>query len=286
MTSKEKEKKIRGSWFTINMKAYTDQVPEKYITAILKLIKNDPLVKIRGNRHISVEGYDILGDKDLPKMIVLRLCAYDIMDPDAFYDIKQKKQAFPNISPDIVSNKKSCELYFVPDVHRFMVQKSGQMSLRTILNYFITGLDMVGEEGEFDVRAETSPGCLEIIGNAYKLYSFEATLSYSNSDPSSGFTKFFVGKMKDAGAETVNLKMRSGKGRVLKFIKDGIIDAALSIVKSNGEAKARIKRTEDSAQETIETKDYPEIVHLEGVESKRYSVIRKNLLSRFGKNGK
>lgn len=130
MTSKEKEKKIRGSWFTINMKAYTDQVPEKYITAIFKLIKNDPLVKIRGNRHISVEGYDILGDKDLPKMIVLRLCAYDIMDPDAFYDIKQKKQAFPNISPDIVSNKKSCELYFVPDVHRFMVQKSGRMSLR------------------------------------------------------------------------------------------------------------------------------------------------------------
>jgi hypothetical protein len=285
MDKKVKEQKIRGSWYTINIKAYTEQVPEKYITAIKKLIIDDPLVKIRGNRHISVEGHDIIGDKESPKMILLRLCAYDIMDPDAFYDIKQKKQAFPNISPDIVSNKKSCELYFVPEVHRFMVQKSSKMSLRTILHYLISGLEMIGDEGEFDVRTETSPGCLEIIGSAYKLYSFEATLSYSNSDPSEGFAKFFGDRMRDAGAETVNLKMRSGKGRVLKFIEDGIIDAALKIVKSNGEAKARIKRTEDSAQETIETKDYPEIVHLEGEESKRFSVIRKNLIARFGKNG-
>lgn len=285
MDRKVKKQKIRGSWYTINIKAFTEQVPEKYVMAIKKLITNDPLVKVKGNRHISVEGYDIIGGNENPQMIMLILCAYDIMDSDAFYDIKQKKQAFPNISPDIVSNKKSCELYFVPEVHRFLVQKTARMSLRTILNYLISGFEMIGEEGEFDVRTETSPGCLELIGSAYKLYSFEATLSYSNSDPSEGFAKFFGDRMRDAGAETVNLKMRSGKGRVLKFIEDGIIDAALKIVKSNGEAKARLKRTEDSAQETIETKDYPEIVRLEGEESKLFSVIRKNLIDRFSKNG-
>lgn len=286
MEKAKKQPKFKGSWYTINLKAFTDQNPQKYINAIKKLLVEDPLVKIRGNRHISVEGYDYIGDKDNPKMIVLRLCAYDVMDPDAFYNIKEKRQAYPNLSPDIVSNKKGCELYFVPDVHRLMVKKSGEISLKTILNYFVTGFAMIGEDDEFDVRAETSPGCLDLISSAYKLYSFEAVLSYSNNDPSSGFTEFFEKKMKEAEANTISLKMKSGKERVLKFIKDGIIDAALKIVKSNGEAKARIKRTENSVQETIETKDYPEIIQLEGEECKRYSIIRNNLLSRFGKNEK
>ena len=118
------------------------------------------------------------------------------------------------------------------------------------------------------------------------LYSLEAQLSYSNSDPSKGFVKWFGGKVKDAGAEKFDIKMRGGKGRSLKVKDDGLIDAILHLVKSNGTAKARIKKTQESSPETIETKDFPEIVHLEGKQDNLLTVISKYLAGKFGSDGR
>lgn len=279
---KEKSNRIRGSWYTVNIKAYENQTKQHYIDALKSLIDKDPLVKIQGNRHISVEGFDYIGDKNDFKMIVLRLCAYDIMDPEAFFDIRKKQQVMVNLSPDIVSNKRSGELYFVPDVHRLMILKSSKISLNQVTKYLRTGFDMVGREDEFDVNVEVSSELIDTIEHSYMIYSLEASLSYSNHDPSSNFVKFFDDEMNDTGAEKAEIKLKSGKGKSLKSKKDGLISAILHLVKSNGFAKARIKKTEESSPVTIETKDYPEIVHLEGKQDNLLSAIQKHLIKTYG----
>lgn len=279
---KEKSNRIRGSWYTVNIKAYENQTKQHYIDALRSLIDKDPLVKIQGNRHISIEGFDYISDKNDFKMIVLRLCAYDIMDPEAFFDIRKKQQVMVNLSPDIVSNKRSGELYFVPDVHRLMILKSSKISLNQVIKYLRTGFDMVGREDEFDVNVEVSSELIDTIEHSYMIYSLEASLSYSNHDPSSNFVKFFDDEMNDTGAEKAEIKLRSGKGKSLKSKKDGLISAILHLVKSNGFAKARIKKTEESSPVTIETKDYPEIVHLEGKQDNLLSAIQKHLIKTYG----
>ena len=279
---KETNSKIRGSWYTVNIKAYENQTKQHYIDALKSLIDNDPLVRIQGNRHVSVEGFDYIGDKKDPKMIVLRLCAYDIMDPEAFFDIRKKQQVMVNLSPDIVSNKRSGELYFVPDVHRLMILKSSKISLNQVIKYLRTGFDMAGHEDEFDVNIEVSSELIDTIEHSYMIYSLEASLSYSNHDPSSNFVKFFDEEMNDTGAEKAEIKLKSGKGKSLKSKKDGLISAILHLVKSNGFAKARIKKTEESSPVTIETKDYPEIVHLEGKQDNVLSAIQNHLVKTYG----
>ena len=279
---KETINKIRGSWYTVNIKAYENQTRQHYIDALKSLIEKDPLVKIQGNRHISVEGFDYVGDKNTPKMIVLRLCAYDIMDPEAFFDIRKKQQVVVDLSPDIVSNKKSGELYFVPDVHRLMVLKSSKITLNQLVKYLRTGFDMIGCEDEFDVNIEVSSELIDAIERSYMIYSLEASISYSNHDPSSNFVKFFDDEMNDSGTEKAEIKLKSGKGKSLKLKKDGLISAILHLVKSNGFAKARIKKTAEASPVTIETKDYPEIVHLEGKQDNVLSAVRNHLIKAYG----
>ena len=277
---------IRGSWYTVNIKALTNQTTDNYVRVFNKLIEEDPLVPLQGNKHISIDKFDFVGGKNDPRMIVLTLCAYDIMDPDAFYDIKRKQQVMVDISPDVVSNKKDGVLYFVPKTHRLMIQKSSKISLKQVVKYFTIGFEMIEEEDEFDVNVEVSSALIETIKNSHFLYSIEAQLSYSNHDPSDGFVKLFGGEVKDAGAEKVDIKLRGGKGRSLKAKDDGLIDAILQLVKSNGTAKARIKKTQESSPETVETKDFPEIVHLEGKQDNLLTVIGKYLTGKFGTDGR
>lgn len=284
--NKEKNAKIRGSWYTVNIKALTNQTTENYIRVFKKLIENDPLVPLQGSKHISIDKFDYVGGMENPRMIILTLCAYDIMDPDAFYDIKKKQQVMVDISPDVVSNKKDGVLYFVPKTHRLMILKSSKISLKQVVKYFTIGFEMIEEKDEFDVNVEVSSELIETIKNSHILYSLEAQLSYSNSDPSEGFVKLFGGEVKDAGAEKVDIKMRGGKGRSLKAKDDGLIDAILQLVKSNGTAKARIKKTQESSPETVETKDFPEIVHLEGKQDNLLTVIVKYLTGKFGTDGR
>ena len=278
---KENNRKIRGSWYTVNIKALTQQTTENYVRVFKKLIEHDPLVPLTGNRHISIDKYDFVGEKENPRMIILNLCAYDIMDPDAFYDIKKKEQVMVDISPDIVSNKKDGVLYFVPKAHRLMMLKSSKISLNQVVKYFTVAFEMLEEDNEFDVTVEVSSELIETIKNSYMLYSLEAQLSYSNADPTPMFVKFYEDEFKEAGSEKVEIKLRGGKGRSLNAKDGGLIDVILHLVKSNGIAKARIKKTQESAQQTVETKDYPEITHLEGKQDNLLKVIIKYLTDKF-----
>ena len=163
----KKSPKLRGSWYTVNIKAFEEQNKQHYVDALISLIQKDPLVKLQGNRHISVEGYDFVGTEDNMKMILLRLCAYDLLDPDAFYDIRKKEEVRLDISPDIVSNKKSGVVYIVPDVHRLMIHKSSNITLIQVVKYLTIGFDMIGRDGEFDITVEVSSEVIDTIEKSY-----------------------------------------------------------------------------------------------------------------------
>ena len=282
MVKKGQVNKINGAWYTINIKAFKDQNKQHYVSAFNSLLQNDPLVKLKGSRHISIEAFDYIGGKENPQVIVIRLCSYNIMDPDEFYDIRKKTQVLVDISPDIVSNKKSVDLYFVPDVHRLMMHKSNNVSFRQVVTYLREGFAMIGMDGDFDVVIEASREVIETIEQSYMLYSLDATMSYSNDDPSSGFVEFFDRKTNEAGAEKLDMHLKSGKGKGLNVVKDGLISAILHLVKSNGTAKARIKKTEQDSPVTVETKDYPELVQLEGDKDNLPSVVRNHLIKSYG----
>ena len=267
-------KKIQGSWYTINIKAYNNQVKEHYLQAIDLLSQEDPLVRLRGNRHISIEGIDYVGDRKNPKIIMLRLCAYDVMDPDAFYDLRKKEQVLLDLNPDIVSNKKSGTLYFVPDVHRFMILKSSEVPYRQIIKYF---------EGEFRVDVEVSHEVIETIEKSYMIDSLEAKLSYSNHDSYSDFVSLFDGKANEAGSESITIKLKSGINKGLRVVKDGLVQAILHIVKSNGSASAKIRKNEGDPFITVKTDDYPEVVRLEGHQDDIPNAVRNHLIKQYGR---
>ena len=49
--------KKNTNWYVINIKARDIQTPQRYIDVFERLNEKDPLIQLRGSRHISVKSY-------------------------------------------------------------------------------------------------------------------------------------------------------------------------------------------------------------------------------------
>lgn len=288
MNMKNRYKK-NTNWYVINIKARDVQTPQRYIDAFERLNENDPLIQLRGSRHISVKSYyrsQYLEQDNTPRTLYLKLSAYDILNPDAFYDKKRKENVSLHWDPDIVANEKEVELIFVPRVHRAVFRVSTSISLNYIVKYFVEALQIVEGEELFDVHVVKDHDIIEKILTSYEVYKVDADISFSNADRSSGFHKLLDDKLRKAKASRTKMTFVGSKDQPLGTEEDGMIAAVVGISESNGSVIARVKETQNSKVTTIKTQDYPLklSVSLRDREDD-YTDLYNDLITKFGNNG-
>lgn len=262
MAQKDKIELRRTTWFVVNIKARKNQKPSHYVEAFRAIKKKDPLIEVFGKKCISIRSMiesECVENDDMPKWIQLNITHYTIVDPSAFYNIREHKDVDMEWNTDIVANKHEAELYFIPSVHMLAVKRNSKISLNNVLKYLQGALEDIEPEG-FDVSVVLDHDLITRILSAHAIYSYEAQISYSNPGHSKGFAKMFEDNMLTLNPNKFSLAAVGTEENPLVINDDGIIEAATRLAEENGSVKATIVESEGGRRERVDSKDHPRIL--------------------------
>lgn len=258
MAQKDKIELRRTTWFVVNIKARKNQKPSHYVEAFRAIKEKDPLIEVFGKKCISIRSMiesEYVENDDMPKWIQLNITHYTIIDPTAFYNIREHKDVKMEWNTDIVANMHEAELYFIPSVHMLAVKRNSKISLNNVLKYLQGALEDIEPEG-FDVSVVLDHDLITRILSAHAIYSFEAQISYSNPGHSKGFAKMF----EDKNPNKFSMAAAGTKENPLVINDDGIIETATRLAEENGSVKATIVESEGGRRERVDSKDHPRIL--------------------------
>jgi hypothetical protein len=262
MAQKDKIELRRTTWFVVNIKARKNQKPSHYVEAFRAIKEKDPLIEVFGKKCISIRSMiesECVENDDMPKWIQLNITHYTIVDPSAFYNIREHKDVDMEWNTDIVANKHEAELYFIPSVHMLAVKRNSKISLNNVLKYLQGALEDIEPEG-FDVSVVLDHDLITRILSAHAIYSYEAQISYSNPGHSKGFAKMFEDNMLTLNPNKFSLAAVGTEENPLVINDDGIIEAATRLAEENGSVKATIVESEGGRRERVDSKDHPRIL--------------------------
>ena len=253
------ERNKGSNMFVLNIKSRKEQTPKRYVEIFDNLLKNDPLVRLRGDKHISMEKMyktERIDKNGIPYVIYGSISTYDLLDPTAFYDRRRKENVKVSLGPDIVANKKDADFYFVPNAHR-LAFSGEKVTLNQIFSYFNEAINTIEGEYSVDVNIEKSRDIINRILSANKLISLKADITFSNKDFSDSFVEVFDSKLKESASLNTEIKLVGTNNNGLHVSDDGIVKAIIKTSESNGSLVARISEGEKGRPITINTKDYP-----------------------------
>ena len=262
MAQKDNIELRRTTWFVVNIKARKNQKPSHYVEAFRAIKEKDPLVEVFGKKCISIRSMiesECVENDDMPKWIQLNITHYTIIDPTAFYNIREHKDVKMEWNTDIVANMHEAELYFIPSVHMLAVKRNSKISLNNVLKYLQGALEDIEPEG-FDVSVVLDHDLITRILSAHAIYSYEAQISYSNPGHSKGFAKMFEDNMLTLNPNKFSLAAVGTEENPLVINDDGIIEAATRLAEENGSVKATIVESEGGRRERVDSKDHPRIL--------------------------
>ena len=250
----------RTTWFLVNIKAREEQTEEHYVRVFRRLYDEDPMIEFpRGKSGSlkSIELSEIKDENDEPQWIQINLLSYTIIDPDAFYNRRNRENVYMvDWDNDIVANKKETEMYFIPSVHTLVVRCNAEISLKNVLRYFSTALNII-EPDMFDVDVIVQRDILERIINAHLVTHLYANISFSNPGHTHGFEAAFDDKLREMGAGRVEFIAKGSQEHPLNKNEDGMLQAIVNISERNGFVKATIQQTENSGLEKIDSSEHP-----------------------------
>lgn len=276
-------KRRRTTWYVINVKARRNQFPNHYVDIFRQIKEKDPLVEVYGKKCISVrslEESELLENDGTPRWMKLAIMHYTIVDPNAFYNIREHKDVNLQWNTDIVANKNEAELYFVPSVHKIAVKCNSKISLNNILRYLREVFESVEPEG-FDVTIVLDHDMIQRILTAHSILSFEAKISYSNPGHTEGFSELFENKMHVMNPDIFMMSAVGTKDNPLVKDDDGIIHTVTRLAEENGSLKATVIENEGGGRVKIDSKDHPRILAIPEIINGICSTIYNALKSYF-----
>lgn len=282
---KTQDKILRGKWYAFNIKARREQTEEHYISLMRKMLESDPLVELnKNNKYASLKELDFSknesGNIEWVKIVMM---TYTIIDPNAFYDKRDKKDVSLEFwNSDLVANKQELPMVFFPEIHTMAVKKNPKVSINTALRYMTS---VVGEiEPEmFDVTINKDNDTIQYIKNAHTIVKIEANLSFSNPGLSGDFAKAFDQKIYDMNPKKMNIVAEGTEEHPLCKEEDGFLDTVLQLSEQNGEVKAKIKETETSSYRSINTSHYPAVFDIKGRAIHYYYLLKDKLVAHYGR---
>ena len=283
MAQKDKIELRRTTWFIVNIKARKNQKPSHYVEAFRAIKEKDPLVEVFGKKCISIRSMiesECVENDDMPKWIQLNITHYTIVDPSAFYNIREHKDVDMEWNTDIVANKHEAELYFIPSVHMLAVKRNSKISLNNVLKYLQGALEDIEPEG-FDVSVVLDHDLITRILSAHAIYSYEAQISYSNPGHSKGFAKMFEDNMLTLNPNKFSLAAVGTEENPLVINDDGIIEAATRLAEENGSVKATIVESEGGKRERVDSKDHPRILVIPQIVNGICSTVYHGIIDAF-----
>jgi hypothetical protein len=163
---REEEEVKRGTLLFLNFKLTHNQALENYIALFERLVSEDPIIHLMGNKYISINSLfktEVLTMDGYPRLLYGKIATYNILDKNAFYDKKKKEIVSADIGENIVANFKLIDFFFSPESHRLAFFDNQPVNYNQVFKYFQEVSSKVVGEGQIDVTFETSRDIIERI---------------------------------------------------------------------------------------------------------------------------
>ena len=284
MENKEKFRRP-SNWTVINIKARENQTSGHYVNLMRSIVREDPMVDIGRKHQISMKSYSEgpkIIETQIPQWIEMIFTTFVIVDPEAFYDIRKKKDVtMEKWNEDIVVNKREIYTLFIPDTHTLAIRMSAEGSLRHIERYMSEAVERVEPE-TFDVTVIKNHDVIQRILDSRHIIKLDASVSFSNPGHTGGFNSAFDGKMREANPTTCSIKMQGSQEKPLQNEADGLIEAIVSLSEQNGEVKATI--VENNKPVIVNTKLYPAKLRIVSSVIDLYNTLRNRIIQEYGEH--
>ena len=258
---------VRTKWYVVNIKARTNQSAQHYYDAMVRLKEDDPLIRINGEKYISLmrlaDSTIVNSNTELPEWIAIKLMSFVLVDPNGFYDKRERQPVTIEWNADWVSNKKEEEVLFCLSNHTLAVKKSSKITLNHIVKYFKEALQAI-EPDTFDVDIIANREVIDRIRNAHTLLRLEANISFSNPGHASEFPGLFDTKLNEANPVSFTATLIGNENNPIGKAPNGLVDALVGAADRDGTVKAKIKETDAGETISINTGEHPRIVEVEG----------------------
>jgi len=227
------------------------------------------------DKYISINSLfksEIITNDGYSRLVYGKIATYDMLDKNAFYDRKKKENVSVDIGEDIVANFKFIDFYFSPETHRLAIFDNQVVNSNQIEKYFQKASDIILGERQVNVTFETDRDIIERILNANYVESFNAVVSYSNRDESSGFEALLEEKTKADNIARLEITAKSPKNEGMSPKQDGLITSVTKLTKSNGYVVATIREGDKKKRTKIDTTNHP---MKEAFESKKSDLMNE-----------
>lgn len=253
-----KEKKHKSNFKFINFILFPQerQKPEEYVQLLSTIFGKKIKIRTYGNRQTFITEFKQIGHNY--SGIISSAIFVDpnskVIDKNS-YNIKTA-----SIDPNDGIELKQWTFYFFPKYHRLAIISN--CSFSQVIKFFHDAfLQILTLEDSFTVNVETDRGVIDKIIEAKGLTKLIINLSYSNNDNYDDWMNAIDTDIKDSGANHAQFVFKSPKGKMIDLIKTKLIKAILMLSKSNGNAKATIKKAKGKA-EIIDTNNHPKIARI------------------------
>ena len=284
MTNKEQIRRP-SNWTVVNIKARENQTPEHYVLLMRSIVREDPMVDIGRKHQISMKSYNEgpkVAETLIPQWIEMIFTTFVIVDPEAFYDIRKKKDVTMEMwNEDIVVNKREIYTLFIPDTHTLAVRMSTEGSLRHIERFMLEAVERVEPE-TFDVTVIKSHDVVQRILDSRHIIKLDASVSFSNPGHTGLFNAAFDDKMREVNPTSCNIKLHGTQEKPLQNEEDGLIEAIVSLSEQNGEVKATI--VENNRPVIVNTKLYPARLRIISSAIDLYQTLRNRIIQEYGEH--
>lgn len=256
----------RTKWYLINIKARTKQKPSHYYDALIKLKEEDPLILVSEDKAIVLDNISSNGifnpDLNAPDWMAIKLVSFTIIDKDAFYDRRQRKEISIEWNDDWVSNKREEEFLFSFSNHTLAVRKTSKISLNRVVLFFQKALEKIEPE-TFDVNIVSDKGIIDKIISAHSIIKIDAHISFGNPGHTLGFNQVFQNKVRECNPEKLNIQVEGTKTTPLNNARDGLIEAIVNSAQRDGTVTAVIQENQGGEYTTINTSEHPRVINVD-----------------------
>jgi hypothetical protein len=222
---------------------------------------------LRTQFHYDAEGKTIIGGK---------IGSFIVLDNRQWLDINNMEVVEYEIPRDHFPGLKEATYYWIPDAHRFCVEKKSGFSINRIADYLReTLIKTIGPDEQIEVSTETSTDAIEEIISAKAIRKIQITISYSNQDTNTEAVAFMENQLRDMQARKLIMEIQPDHNASLSA-KNKILNGSIGLARSNGRVVANVIDTNDIPK-TIVTSDHPRsvTVQVENEDHTPGSVFRK-----------
>ena len=238
-TSSKRNVKVKAKTIQVlNIVLLHNQKPESYVELFEKLLYEDYVIDLKGDKHI-----ELLNFRKLPNLNMFEgsFVTYVDIRPDAWFNPDSKEiETREDFEGPQYGNAKRAAFYLIPDRHKICLFSSGDISIKHVKTYIDCACRRLLGDGQVHVNYVTSKDDIKEVYDNLNITRVKLTLNYSNRAHTIGIEKVFDDAAKADNIALINIELSAAEKESITMEEGGMTDSLLNLATSLGNGSAEV----------------------------------------------